>query len=67
MADTLKIRLLESVAGSYYRYLKGQVVDVPGDVAVDLIRGELAELVGETAAQRAENTENRAWKRAEKR
>lgn len=67
MTAKMKIRLLESVAGDGFHYLKGQVVEIPGDVAADFIRGKLAEAVGQPESRQAENQMNPAFKRAEKR
>lgn len=72
MAATIKIRVLESVASTHYDYGSGFEGDVPEEIAKDLLKAGLAELIGgsKTAAnphQTAEKATSTAAKKSEKR
>lgn len=52
--DTIKIRLLTSVASSDYVYAAGEEVDAPPERAKDLLQAGYAEPIGETPAKTRE-------------
>lgn len=63
MANTLKIRILESVAGTDFNYGKGFEGEVPEHIARDLLKAGHAETLGGSSPhQRAEKAQSPAAK-----